>query len=169
VSDGKGGQAGLSVQIAVVAEVGSANVTITFNTWSVVSQITGTPLGQVSPGGVVTLDVSATDSDGDSLTYAWTDDCCGVFAGTTTKSPSWTAPATYQSSATVKSSTAVRLYVTAHDPENTAPTFTWSATGGVLGTPTTTAGRSDVIWTAPTTPQITTNYTATVQIQDANV
>ncbi|RKG62999.1 PKD domain-containing protein [Corallococcus exercitus] len=212
VNDGRGGQAGISLQIAVVTATGSANVNVTFNTWPVVSQITGTPSGQVASGGVVTLDVSASDPDGDSLTYAWTDDCGGVFAGTASKSPSWTAPATapssgkcktkvtvtdgrggsttgeltlnvglvgapnsvpvidttYQSSATVKSSSTVRLYATAHDPENTALTFTWSATGGVLGTPTTTAGRSEVVWTAPTTPQITTNYTVTVQVQDAS-
>ncbi|GMU08194.1 hypothetical protein ASNO1_44470 [Corallococcus caeni] len=212
VNDGRGGQAGISIQIAVVTVTGSANVNVTFNTWPVVSQISGTPSGQVATGGVVTLDVSASDSDGDALTYAWTDDCGGVFSGATNKSSNWTAPATapssgkcktkvtvsdsrggsttgeltlnvgslsapnsvpvidttYQSIATVKSSATVRLYVTAHDPENTALTFTWGATGGVLGTPTTTAGRSEVVWTAPTTPQTTTNYTVTVQVQDAN-
>jgi hypothetical protein len=63
VTDGKGGQAGISLKLAVVRARGAANVSVDFNAWPVATQVTGTPSGQVAPGGVVSLDVAAVDPD----------------------------------------------------------------------------------------------------------
>ncbi|RYZ41541.1 MAG: kelch-like protein, partial [Myxococcaceae bacterium] len=92
VSDGKGGKAGGTLNIAVLGATGTANVAVSFNTWPVVTQVTGTPFGQVGPGGTVTLDVGTVDADGDVLTYAWSDDCGGAFSNTATARSTWTAP-----------------------------------------------------------------------------
>ena len=190
VTDGKGGQAGISLKLAVVAARSAANVAVSFNAWPVATQVTGTPSGQVAHGGVVSLDVAAVDADNDALTYGWTDDCGGSFSDTTVKSPTWTAPASgtgckvkvglndgrggsttgqlginlglpriptmppvidesFQSTDAVALGGTVDLFVAAHDPEGEAITFTWSASGGTLGSPVDTASRSEVRWTAP--------------------
>jgi hypothetical protein len=193
VTDGKGGQAGFSLVINVVAAKGKATVSTSFNTWPVVSQVSVTK-GQLLPGDSTALDVTAVDPDGDSLTYTWSDNNCGgSFSSTTAKSPTWTAPATqppsgtctvsvtpndgrggstqgsvnitiglptvpnatplidqtFQSADTVPAGGTLDVLVVAHDPEGTALTFTWSATGGTLGTPSTSASQSEVLWTAP--------------------
>ncbi|WP_439329256.1 Ig-like domain-containing protein, partial [Corallococcus praedator] len=92
VSDGRGGQAGVTLNVVVLEAVGAANVAVSFNTWPVVAQMTGTPFGQVGPGGTVTLDVGAVDADGDALAYAWSDDCGGAFSNTATARSTWAAP-----------------------------------------------------------------------------
>jgi hypothetical protein len=209
VTDGKGGQAGISLKIAVVHARGSANVAVSFNAWPVATQVTGTPSGQVAPGGVVSLDVAAVEPDNDALTYSWADDCGGSFSDTTVRSPTWTAPAStgavckvtvdlndgrggsttgqlginlglphiptmppvidelYQSADIVAlgGKVTVELAVSAHDPEGTALTFTWSANVGTLGTPVNSASRSEVVWTAPV---VGVTATITVVIQDAS-
>lgn len=99
VTDGKGGQAGISLKIAVVPAKGAARVSVSFNAWPVATQVTGTPSGQVAPSGVVSLDVAAVDPDNDALSYSWADDCGGSFSATTAKSPTWTAPASAPSGA----------------------------------------------------------------------
>ncbi len=192
VTDGKGGQAGFSLVINVVAGRGRASVTTSFNTWPVVSQVSVTK-GQLLPGDSTGLDVTAVDPDGDTLTYAWSDDCGGSFSSTTAKSPTWKAPATqppsgtctasvapndgrggstqgslsitiglpevpnaapvidqtFQSANTVEAGGTLSVLVVAHDPEGTALSFTWSDSGGTLGTPTNSASQSEVLWTAP--------------------
>ncbi len=193
----------------MVQAKGAANVAVSFNAWPVATQVTGTPSGQVAPGGVVSLDVAAVDPDNDALTYSWADDCGGGFSDTTVKSPTWTAPASastgavckvrvdlndgrggsttgqlginlglpqiptmppvidalFQSIDTVAFEGTVELVVSAHDPEGTALTFTWSASGGKFGTPVTSASRSEVVWTAPA---VGTSSTITLVIQDAS-
>ncbi|WP_233585936.1 PKD domain-containing protein, partial [Corallococcus sp. CA054B] len=102
VTDGKGGQAGISLKVAVVRARGSADVAVAFNTWPVATLVTGTPSGQVAPGGVVSLDVAAVDADNDVLSYSWADDCGGSFSADTQQRPTWTAPATAPASAVCK-------------------------------------------------------------------
>lgn len=93
VIDGNGGQAGLSLTIAVYSLDGGVGVSVTFNTWPVVSLVTATP-GQVDVGQTSALDVQAVDGDGDTLAYSWSDSGCGgSFSDATAQSPIWTAPA----------------------------------------------------------------------------
>nr|WP_164933326.1 PKD domain-containing protein [Corallococcus coralloides] len=211
VSDGRDAQSGVTLRIAVLADTGNANVAVSVNTWPVVTQVKGTPFGQVAPGGTVTLDVAATDADGDALTYAWSDDCGGGFSATTAAQGVWTAPSSeptdgqckvtvavtdgrggstagtlrlnviqlqvptlppvigqvFQSAAVARSGDTVRLFATATDPEGAALTFTWSASGGTLATPVTTANRSEVVWTAPADSG-GTDMTLTLAVEDAS-
>jgi alpha-tubulin suppressor-like RCC1 family protein len=92
ITDGRGGQAGISLKVAVAHERSTANVSVAFNAWPVATQVTGTPSGQVAPGGSVSLNVAAVDADNDSLSYSWSDDCSGSFSDTTVQNPSWSAP-----------------------------------------------------------------------------
>jgi hypothetical protein len=208
VTDGKGGQAGFSLVINVLAGKGKASVTTTFNTWPVVSQVS-VDKGQLLPGDSAQLDVTAVDADNDILTYTWSDTCGGSFSSTTVKNPSWKAPSTppssgtctvsvapkdgrggstqgsititlglppvpnatpvidqtFQSASTVAAGGTVDVAVSAHDPEGTALSFTWSVSGGgTLGTPTTSASQSEVLWTAPSSGG---PFTLTVEIKDA--
>lgn len=67
---------------------------------------------QVSSGAAVTLSVTASDADGDTLTHAWEQTSpaspAGTFSSTTAAAPTWTAP-------TVTASTAFTLRVTVSD------------------------------------------------------
>jgi hypothetical protein len=207
VTDGKGGQAGFSLVINVVAAKGKATVSTSFNTWPVVSQMS-VAKGQLLLSDTTGLDVTAVDPDGDSLTYTWSDNCGGSFNSTTAKSPIWKAPATqpnggtctvsvapkdgrggstqgsiiitiglptvpnaaplidqtFQSASTVPAGGTLDLLVVAHDPEGTALTFSWDVSGGTLGTPTTSASQSEVLWTAPASGG---PFTLTATVKDA--
>lgn len=208
VTDGKGGQAGFSLVINVLTATSKASVTTNFNTWPVVSQVSVTK-GQLLPNETTGLDVTAVDADSDTLTYTWSDDCGGTFSSTTAKSPTWKAPAsqpdsgsctvsvapndgrggstqgslsitiglptapnaspvidgTFQSADTVVAGGTVSVLVVAHDPEGTVLTFTWSASGGTLGTPATSASQSEVLWTAPASGG---PFTLTAVVTDAS-
>jgi len=48
----------------------------------------------VEPGGKVNLYSYASDPDGDSITYKWTDNCGGKFDNPNAQNPNWTAPNT---------------------------------------------------------------------------
>ncbi|RKG62600.1 hypothetical protein D7X30_04765 [Corallococcus sp. AB011P] len=207
VTDGKGGQAGFSLVINVLAAKGKATVTTSFNTWPVVSEVSVTQ-GQLLPGDSTGLDVTVADPDGDLLTFSWSDDCGGSFNNATVKKPTWKAPATrpssgtctvsvapndgrggstqgslsitiglpdvpdaapvidqtFQSASTVEPGGVVNVLVVAHDPEGTALSFTWSASGGTLGTPATSASQSEVLWTAPASGG---PFTLTAVVMDA--
>ncbi|RKH78234.1 PKD domain-containing protein, partial [Corallococcus sp. AB045] len=211
VSDGRDAQSGVTLRIAVIQDTGNANVAVSFNTWPVVTQVKGTPFGQVAPGGTVTLDVTATDADGDALTYAWSDDCGGGFSTTTAAHSVWTAPASeptggqckvmvavtdgrggstagtlrlnviqlqvptlppvigqvFQSAAVARFGETLRLFATATDPEGAALTFTWSASGGTLATPVTTANRSEIVWMPPANTG-GADMTLTLAVEDAS-
>lgn len=207
VTDGKGGQAGFSLVINVVGGRGKATVTTSFNTWPVVSQVSVTK-GQLLPNESTGLDVTVVDPDGDSLTYTWSDNCGGSFSSTTAKNPTWRAPATqpeagsctvsvvpndgrggstrgslsitiglpevpnaapvisqtFQSADTVPAGEVLNVLVVAHDPEGTALTFTWSTSGGTLGTPANSSSQSEVLWTAPASGG---PFTITAVVKDA--
>jgi len=88
VTDGKGGskQSSINVTVAVGGQT---------NRPPSVDAITAS-VGQVPPGGAITLTLTATDPDGDTLTYAWAQtpaSPAGTFSSTTAASPTWTAPA----------------------------------------------------------------------------
>lgn len=129
VTDGKGGQAGISLTIAVFSNDGGVGVSVVFNTWPVVSQVTATP-GQVDVGKTSVLDVQAVDGDGDALTYAWSDSGCGgSFSDATAKSPTWTAPAS------VPPSGSCALVVTVDDGKGGTTTGTLDVNVGLPAVP----------------------------------
>src|SRR5439155_1837685 len=78
---------------------------------------TATP-SSVSPGGTVSLSVTATDNFGHPLSYAWVATCTGltsngVFDDATAQAPTWTAPAN-----TTGASKTCAVKVTVSDGQN---------------------------------------------------
>lgn len=70
---------------------GKARVKVDVNTAPKVSKVV-TREGRIRPGETVAFRVNASDSDGDTLRYAWRDDCQGTFHSTVAKKIFWTAP-----------------------------------------------------------------------------
>ncbi|MDC0706862.1 PKD domain-containing protein [Stigmatella sp. ncwal1] len=72
---------------------------------------------------------------------------------------------TFQSATTVAAGGTVSIRVKAEDPQGSALSFSWTASGGVLSTPSHTAQTSQVVWTAPAcdptnvVPKIVVNVT----------
>jgi formylglycine-generating enzyme required for sulfatase activity len=94
VQDGRGGTAAATLTVSVDKGKGSAQISATFNTWPVIQTVTASQ-GQVAPGTSVELSVTAADSDGDALSYAWNDGGCGgTLSDATSRTPTWTAPGT---------------------------------------------------------------------------
>jgi formylglycine-generating enzyme required for sulfatase activity/plastocyanin len=211
VRDGKGATRALSLNVDVHAANGrgSASMTASFNAWPAVTSVLATP-GRVDVGQSATLATTASDPDGDALSYAWSDGGCGgSFSSASAQSPTWTAPATApgagtcalvvtvtdgrggtttgtfveqvgapstvglapvitataQSATSVDGGGTVVLDVAATDPEGQALTFAWSATGGTLGAAITTAGTSEITWTAPSAG---TSFAVTATVTDAS-
>ena len=75
------------VRVANANGKGHAAVTVQFNQWPVVNQVTATPAWVVL-GQPTALVASAVDGDNDPLTYAWTSSCAGTFDNATA-SPSF--------------------------------------------------------------------------------
>ncbi|RKG89198.1 kelch-like protein [Corallococcus sp. CA049B] len=106
VTDSKGASAALSVTITVSTGNGSAAVNVSFNTWPQVAGMTAVP-SSVVVGQSTQVTASASDADGDSLTYEWTASCAGTWANATSASPSFT-PSTQPSSGTCTLSVVAR-------------------------------------------------------------
>ena len=93
----------------------------------------------VAGGGAVTLDGTATDPEGDTLTYAWTSDGGGSFADAGALDTTWTAPDATDAAQTViltlmatddgagARSASDTVTVTVEALDNTAPAFTTGA------------------------------------------
>ncbi|HEX8438771.1 Kelch repeat-containing protein [Archangium sp.] len=56
---------------------------------------------------------------------------------------------TRQSTVSVSDGAMVTLHLTTRDPQNSVLSFAWSSSAGSLGTPTSTAILSEVVWSAP--------------------
>lgn len=91
VTDEKGLSATASFTIRVVTP-GALDVSVTANTWPVVTAMTATP-SRMQVGEPVALAAVASDADGDALTIAWSSDCAGTFDGVTGPSSSFTPSA----------------------------------------------------------------------------
>jgi hypothetical protein len=91
VKDSRGASTTMSLDIVVQSgrSVGSAHVSTSFNTWPSISTMTGYPSPLV-PGSATKLFVSASDADGDFLTYAWSTSCPGGFDNPNSPQPSFT-------------------------------------------------------------------------------
>ena len=97
VNDGRGGQRTVTFRISVRASAarGAASLVITVNTWPEIAQARATP-SRVAAGEPTALVLEASDSDGDALSYQWSDgggECAGAFDDATLATPTWTAPA----------------------------------------------------------------------------
>jgi hypothetical protein len=68
---------------------GRSAVSVAVNTWPVVTALSASG-SRVELGRSTVLDVSAADSDGDLLQYAWTCDCSGLFGAPTSRTPTFT-------------------------------------------------------------------------------
>ena len=78
--------------------IGSAKVTVSFNTWPVVKSVIAAPT-RIDVGQSTTLTAKATDAQGNPLTYAWTSTCSGTFSNPTSVTTSFTIAAPLPASA----------------------------------------------------------------------
>ena len=108
VTDSHQETATLSVTMSVAAAngKGSAGVTLTLNTWPVVSLVSASPT-LINVGQSAALTATASDADGNPLTYAWTSACAGTFGSTTTPTTSFTLGAPLPPSGTCTLTVAV--------------------------------------------------------------
>lgn len=94
VTDNHGASTTASMVVHVSASNGSgqADVEVRFNAWPVVTDLVAAP-GYLVLGAATSLTVSASDADGDVLSYAWASTCGGgVFSAPTAASTSFTLP-----------------------------------------------------------------------------
>jgi len=94
VQNNQGAQTTMSVDITVCTQTdagSTATISVTLNNWPVVSGVTSTQ-GRIDVGDTTALDCTATDADGDPLTYSWSTDsgCVGTFSASNVKSPTFT-------------------------------------------------------------------------------
>jgi hypothetical protein len=84
VTDNHGAVAATSVVVRVANAngKGQAAVAVELNQWPVVNQMAATP-AWIIPGQPTALVATASDGDGDALTYAWTSSCAGTFSDAT--------------------------------------------------------------------------------------
>ena len=109
VADNHGASASVSIVIHVASTGGGqADVNVNFNNSPVVTDLLAAP-GHLVLGSPTSLTVTASDADGDALSYAWTSTCTsGVFSNTTAPATSFTLPA-------VATDTSCDLVVTVSD------------------------------------------------------
>jgi len=94
VTDEHGASTAASIVVHVSASNGSgqADVNVRFNTWPVVTDLVAAP-GYIVLGSPTALTATASDADGDALSYAWTSTCAsGVFSTPTASSTGFTLP-----------------------------------------------------------------------------
>jgi hypothetical protein len=78
VTDNQGASSSATTVVHVLAANGrgQADINARFKTWPVVTDMVATP-GYLALGSPTSLAVTASDADGDVLTYAWTSNCVG--------------------------------------------------------------------------------------------
>ena len=81
----------LQVDVRIYHGRGRAAVEVDFNTWPEVTEVNADPT-RLNATEVTTLSVIAGDNDNDTLSYAWVDDCGGLFGDDTDPGSNWTAP-----------------------------------------------------------------------------
>jgi hypothetical protein len=92
-------QRGATVSAAVAVNVDNANgkgqaqLSVSMNTWPVVTNVTAAPNGYLVAAIATTLTVTASDADNDPLAYAWTSTCTGAFSATNVAGPTFTVAA----------------------------------------------------------------------------
>ena len=94
VTDNHGASTSASVVVHVSASNGrgQADVNVRFNNWPSVTDLVAAP-GYIVLGAPTSLTVTASDADGDALSYLWTSSCASaVFTNATTLSTNFTLP-----------------------------------------------------------------------------
>jgi Calcineurin-like phosphoesterase len=82
----------ITIHVANANGKGQADVNVKLNNWPVITDVSAVP-GWITPGASTALSVTASDSDGDALTYQWTSTCAsGVFTSVTSATPGFTLP-----------------------------------------------------------------------------
>ncbi|OJH41099.1 Kelch repeat-containing protein [Cystobacter ferrugineus] len=89
VSDSRGAALTVSLTVTVSAGSGAAEVKVGFNSAPRVVALTSSQ-SWLDVGQQTTLSVSATDTDGDSLSYQWSATCAGGFTNASTASTTFT-------------------------------------------------------------------------------
>jgi hypothetical protein len=87
--------ASIVIHVSNANGTGQADVNVKFNNWPAVMDVLATP-GWITLGAPTALSVTASDADGDALTYLWsTGTTCtaGSFSSATSSTPSFTLPA----------------------------------------------------------------------------
>jgi hypothetical protein len=92
VYDSKGSMNALTFSASVNAGFGSGSVTASFNTWPTVNGLVASP-SRIDVGETTALTLSATDNDGDPLSYAWSATCAGTFSDVAAANPRFTLSA----------------------------------------------------------------------------
>ena len=93
VTDNHGAASSASVVVHVSASNGrgQADVNVTFNTWPVVTDLVAVP-SYIVPGSPTSLTVTASDADGDALSYVWTSSCASAVFSTAAAATTVTLP-----------------------------------------------------------------------------
>jgi len=95
VTDSHGASISASIIVHVSASNsrGQADVSLTFNTWPVVTDLIASP-GYIVLGSPNALTVKASDADGDALSYVWSSSCVSAVYSSTTASTTVSLPIT---------------------------------------------------------------------------
>jgi N-acetylneuraminic acid mutarotase len=90
VTDSQGAAASVSLAVNVVSgtATGNAAVNVSFNLWPVVSRVSAS-LNRLDAGQSTAVSATASDADGDALTYQWTATCAGTWTNATSSSASF--------------------------------------------------------------------------------
>ena len=92
VTDSKGAQVTVSLTITVRAPFGNAAANVSLNTWPQVTKVLATPTA-VEVGQSTTATVTASDNDGDSLSYSWAASCPGTWTNASSANAAFTPTA----------------------------------------------------------------------------
>jgi hypothetical protein len=97
--DNKGGFsiAALSIMVSSHAGRGTAAVNVAFNTWPQVTNVAAQPAHLTYPT-TATVTATAQDTDGDALSYEWTDNCQGSFVDNHANPATWMPPSSVPTS-----------------------------------------------------------------------
>ncbi|WP_309890406.1 kelch repeat-containing protein [Archangium sp.] len=214
VNDSRGASSSVSLAVNVVsgAGEGSAVLNVRFNSWPHVSALQASAT-HLEAGQSTTVAATASDSDGDRLSFQWASSCAGTWTNATSSSAAFSPSAlpagacnncqltvtvadghggqttgsvalcvasitpnrfpptfirAYQSSLTAQPVQQLSFEVTASDPQNSALSFSWSASAGVAGAAQSTSSTSQVRWTAPACVTAATPASLTATVTNAH-
>ncbi|MDC0711778.1 kelch repeat-containing protein [Stigmatella sp. ncwal1] len=90
VTDSQGAAVSVSLSVNVVsgASTGNAALTISFNLWPTVSKVSAS-LNLLDAGQSTSVSATASDADGDALSYQWTSSCPGTWANASSSAASF--------------------------------------------------------------------------------